>query len=111
MLPYNGVEIVRADPLIYHMARHPLLWHHHHPRIYMMVMGMVMMGFVGVATFHKSGTGATSKLRNDTQASSCAYHASCAAGHDAAVGALGSQTLVMTYRIPRHTRVSLLLVG
>jgi hypothetical protein len=55
------------------------------------VIGMVMIAFVGVATFDKSGTGATSilqaviwvspkrQLRNATLAPSCALYASCAA--------------------------------
>jgi hypothetical protein len=60
----------------------------------------------GVATFDKSGTGATSKLRNATLAPSCAYYA-FAQLREAAVHALGSQILGMTYRIPSHTRVSL----
>jgi hypothetical protein len=67
---------------------------------------MVMIGFVGVATFDKSGKGATSilqsgirvspkrQLRNATLAPSCAYYASCAAARGAAVGALGYQTVV-----------------
>src|ERR687889_1774145 len=54
------------------------------------VIGMVMIAFVGVATFNKSGKGATSilqiviwvspkrQLRNATLAPSCAYYASCA---------------------------------
>src|SRR5215204_3532539 len=75
---------------------------------------MVMISIVGVATFDKSGTGATSilqaviwvspkrQLRNATLAPSCSYYASCAAARGAAVGALGSQPVVMTYRIPRH---------
>src|SRR5919112_4341702 len=54
------------------------------------VIGMVMIAFVGVATFDKSGTGATSilqsviwvsakrQLRNATLAPSCSYYASCA---------------------------------
>src|SRR5215204_2144207 len=79
------------------------------------VIGMVMIAFVGVATFDKPGTGATSilqaviwvspkrQLRNATMAPSCALYASCAAARGAAVGALGSQPVVMTYRIPRHT--------
>jgi hypothetical protein len=78
------------------------------------MIGMVMIAFVGVATFDKSGTGATSilqsviqvspkrRLKNVTLASSCSYYASCAAARSAAVGALGSQPVVMTYRIPRH---------
>jgi hypothetical protein len=78
------------------------------------VIGMVMIAFVGVATFDKPGTGATSilqaviwvspkrQLRNATLAPSCSYYASCAAARGAVVGALGSQTVVMTYRIPRH---------
>jgi hypothetical protein len=73
-----------------------------------------MIGIVGVAAFDRSGTGATSilqsvvwvslkrQLRNATLAPSCSYYASCAAARGAAVGALGSQTVVMTYRIPRH---------
>ena len=55
------------------------------------VIGMVMIAFVGVATFDKSGTGATSilqaviwvspkrQLRKATLAPSCSYYASCAA--------------------------------
>src|SRR5829696_3395252 len=55
------------------------------------VIGMVMIAFVGVATFDKPGTGATSilqsvvwvspkrQLRNATLAPSCSYYASCAA--------------------------------
>src|SRR5918992_5798387 len=55
------------------------------------VMGMVMIAFVGVATFDKSGKGATSilqaviwvspkrQLRNTRLAPSCSYYASCAA--------------------------------
>jgi hypothetical protein len=73
-----------------------------------------MIAFVGVATFDKPGTGATSilqtviwvslkrQLRNAILASSCSYYASCAAARGAAVGALYSQTVVMSYRIPRH---------
>ncbi len=73
-----------------------------------------MIGFVGVSTLDKSGKGATSilqaviwvspkrQLRNATLAPSCSYYASCAAARGAAVGALGSQTLVMNYRFPRH---------
>jgi hypothetical protein len=74
---------------------------------------MVMIACVGVATFDKPGKGATSILqaviwvspkrlvmRNATLAPSCSYYASCAAARGAAVGALGSQTLGMTYRIP-----------
>jgi hypothetical protein len=76
------------------------------------VIGMVMIAFVGVATFNKSGKGATSilqiviwvspkrQLRNATLAPSCASYASCAAARGAAVGALGSQPVVMIYRIP-----------
>jgi hypothetical protein len=79
------------------------------------VIGMVMIAFVGVATFDKPGTGATSilqsvvwvspkrQLRNATLAPSCSYYASCAAARGAAVGALGSQTVVMPCRISRHT--------
>jgi hypothetical protein len=52
---------------------------------------MVMIAFVGVATFDKPGTGATSilqsvvwvsakrQLRNATLAPCCSYYASCAA--------------------------------
>jgi hypothetical protein len=66
----------------------------------------------GVATFDKSGTGATSilqavfwvspkrQLRSAKAKSSCASYASCAAARGAAVGALGSQPVVMTYRTP-----------
>jgi hypothetical protein len=73
---------------------------------------MVMIAFVGVATFNKSGKGATSilqiviwvspkrQLRNATLAPSCSYYASCAAERGAAVGAFGSQPVVMIYRIP-----------
>jgi hypothetical protein len=55
------------------------------------VIGMVMISFVGLATFNKSGKGATSileaviwvspkrQLRNATLAPSCSYYASCAA--------------------------------
>src|SRR5919112_2688546 len=76
------------------------------------VIGMVMIAFVGVATFNKSRKGATSilqiviwvspkrQLRNATLAPSCASYASCAAARGAAVGALGSQPVVMIYRIP-----------
>jgi hypothetical protein len=65
-----------------------------------------MIGFVGVATFDKPGTGATSihqaviwvsprrQVRNAPLAPSCAYYASCAAARGAAVGALGSQTVM-----------------
>jgi len=79
---------------------------------------MVMIVFVGVATFDKSGTGATSilqsviqvspkrQLKNVTLASSCSYYASCTAARSAAVEALGSQPVMMTYRIPRHTGCS-----
>src|SRR5919112_2190294 len=82
------------------------------------VIGMVMIAFVGVATFDKSGTGATSilqaviwvsakrQLRNATLAPSCSYYASCAAARGAAVGALGSQPVGMTHRISRHTAFS-----
>jgi hypothetical protein len=54
-------------------------------------IGMVMIASVGVATFDKSGTGATSilhavvwvspkrQLRNATLAPCCSYYASCAA--------------------------------
>src|SRR5215217_5930257 len=70
------------------------------------VIGMVMIGLVGLATFDKPGTGATSllqsgiwvspkrQLRNTTLAPSCSYYASCAAARGAAVGALGSQPAV-----------------
>jgi hypothetical protein len=73
---------------------------------------MVMIAFVGVATFDKSGRGATSilqaviwvrpkrKLRDATLAPSCSF--TLLAQLREAVGALGSQTLVMTYRIPPH---------
>ena len=69
---------------------------------------MVMIAFVGVATFNKSGKGATSnlqsvvwvslkrQLRNTTMAPCCSYYASCAAARGAAVGGLGSQPVVMT---------------
>ena len=79
---------------------------------------MVMIAFVGVATFDKPGTGATSilqaviwvspkrQLRNATLAPSCSYYASCAAARGAAVGALGSQSVVITYRSP-GTQVTL----
>jgi putative component of membrane protein insertase Oxa1/YidC/SpoIIIJ protein YidD len=75
---------------------------------------MVMISIVGVATSDKAGTGATSilqaviwvstkrQLRNATLAACCSYYASCAASRSAAVDALGSQTVVMTYRISRH---------
>jgi hypothetical protein len=75
---------------------------------------MVMIAFVGVATFDKPGTGATSilqaviwvspkrQLRNATLDPCCSYYSYCAAVRGAAVGALGSQLVVMTYRIPRH---------
>jgi hypothetical protein len=55
------------------------------------VIGMVMIAFVGVATFNKSGKGATSilqiviwvspkrQLRNITLAPCCSYYAACAA--------------------------------
>jgi hypothetical protein len=79
---------------------------------------MVMIAFVGVATFDKSGTGATSIVQsviwvspkrlvmgNATLASSCSYYASCAAARGAAVGAFGSQTVVMTYRTPPAYRL------
>jgi hypothetical protein len=87
------------------------------------VIGMVMIAFVGLATFDKPGTGATSilqalnwvspkrQLRNATLAPCCSYYASCAAARGAAVVALGSQTLGMTYRIPWHIRVALPIVG
>jgi hypothetical protein len=70
--------------------------------------------FVGVATFDKSGTGATSilqaviwvspkrQLSNATLAPSCSYYASCAATRGGCARILGYQTPVMTYRIPRH---------
>jgi hypothetical protein len=73
-----------------------------------------MIALVGVTTFNKSGKGATSicqsvvwvspkrQLRNATLDPSCSYYTSCAAARGAAVGALGSQPVVMTYRIPRH---------
>jgi hypothetical protein len=48
-------------------------------------------------------------LRNATLAPSCSYCASCAAARGAAVGALGSQPVVMIYRIP-GTQVSLPIV-
>jgi hypothetical protein len=79
---------------------------------------MVMIALVGVATFDKPGTGAISilqsvvwvspkrQLRNATLAPSCSYYASCAAARGAAVGALGYQTVVMTYGIP-GTQVAL----
>ena len=63
---------------------------------------MVMLAFVGVATFDKSGKGATAilqsvvwvsskrQLRNAAMAPSCSYYASCAAALGAAVDALGS---------------------
>ena len=79
-----------------------------------------MIGFVGVATFDKPGTGATSihqaviwvsakrQLRNATLAPSCSSHASCAAVRGAAVRAHSVLRLWgMTYRIPSHTRASL----
>jgi hypothetical protein len=86
------------------------------------VIGMVMIAFVGVATFYKSRIRATSilqsviwvspkrQLRNATLAPCCSYYASCAAAHGAAVHALGSQPVVMTYRIPR-TQISIPIVG
>src|SRR5687768_3870352 len=61
------------------------------------VIGMVMIAFVGVATFDKPGAGATSilqsvvwvspkrQLRNATLAPSCALYAFCAAARGAAV--------------------------
>ena len=73
---------------------------------------MVMIVFVGVATFDKPGTGATSiiqsvvwiipkrQLRNATLAPCCSSYASCAAARGAAVHAHGSKVLAMTYRIP-----------
>ena len=79
---------------------------------------MVMIALVGVATFDKPGTGAISilqsglrvspkrQLRNAALAPSCSYYASCAAARGAAVGALGYQTVVMTYGIP-GTQVAL----
>jgi hypothetical protein len=82
------------------------------------VIGMVMIAFVGVATFDTSGTGATSilqaviwvspkrQLRNATLAPSCSYYASCAAARGGWVCTLGSQPVVMPYRIP-GTQVSL----
>jgi hypothetical protein len=77
-----------------------------------------MIGFLGVAKFDKPVTGTTSilqagiwvrdkrKLRNATLAPCCSYYASCAAARGAAVGALGSQSVVMIYRIP-GTQVAL----
>ena len=85
------------------------------------VIGMVMIAFVGVATFNKSGKGATSilqsvvwvspkrQLRNATLAPCCSYYASCAAARGATVGTAGSQPVVMTYRVP-GTQVSLPIV-
>jgi hypothetical protein len=82
------------------------------------VMGMVMIAFVGVATFDKSGTGATSilqaviwvspkrKLRYATLAPCCASYASCAGARG---GCACTRTLVMTYRVP-GTQVSLPIV-
>jgi hypothetical protein len=104
------LPILRAHRTI---SREPLLRHHHHPHIHIEV-GRVMIAFVGVATFDKPGKGATSilqaviwvspkrQLRNATLAPCCSYYASCAAARGAAVGSLGYQTVVMTYRIPRH---------
>src|SRR5919112_417932 len=56
------------------------------------VIGLVMIAFVGVATL----------------APSCASYAACAAARGAAVGALGSQPVVMIYRIP-GTQVALFI--
>ena len=82
-------------------------------------VAMVMIGFVGVVTFDKSGTGPTPilqaviwvspkrQLRNATLAPCCSYYASCAAAWGSWACTLGSQTPVITYRIPSHTRVSL----
>jgi hypothetical protein len=76
------------------------------------VIGMVMIALVGLATFNKPGKGATSilqaviwvsskrQLRNAKLTSCCASYASCTGARGAAVGALGSQTLVITYRTP-----------
>jgi hypothetical protein len=83
---------------------------------------MVMIAFVGAATFDKPGKGAASilqsvvwvspkrQLRNATLAPSCSYCASCAAARGAAVGAPGSQTLAITFRVP-GTQLSLPIVG
>jgi hypothetical protein len=82
-----------------------------------------MIALVGLATFDKSGTGATSilqaliwvspkrQLRNAKLTSCCASYASCAAARGAAVGALGAQSLGDDFQDPRHTRVSLPIVG
>jgi len=73
---------------------------------------MVMIGFVGVATFDKSGIRATSilqivvwvspkcQLRNARLGPSYASYAFCAATWGGWARTLGSQTLVVTYRIP-----------
>jgi hypothetical protein len=74
---------------------------------------MVMIAFVGQATFDKSGTGATSILQaghlgkpqapveeNATLAPCCSYYASCAAARGGCVCILGTRTLGKTYRIP-----------
>jgi hypothetical protein len=87
------------------------------------VIGMVMIALVGLATFDKSGAGATSilqsgirvspkrQLRNATLAPSCALYAFCAAARGGCACILGTRTLVVTYTIPRHTRVSLPIGG
>src|SRR5215213_10316380 len=86
------------------------------------VIGMVMIAFVGLATFDKPGKGATSilqaviwvspkhQLRNVTLAPSCSYYASCAAARGGCACILGTRTLVVTYRIPSHTSVALPIV-
>jgi hypothetical protein len=52
----------------------------------------------------------SARLRSAKAKSCCASYASCAAAW-CGCSALSSQALVMTYRIPRHTRVSLPIVG
>jgi hypothetical protein len=81
-------------------------------------VAMVMIAFVGIATFDKPGTGATSilqaviwvspkrQLRNVTLTPSCSYYASCAGARG---GCACTRTLVMTYRVP-GTQVSLPIV-
>jgi hypothetical protein len=88
--PHKGVEIVRADPLIYTWLGTPSHVSSPFPHPYR-VIRMVMISIVGVAAFDKPGTGATSilqaviwvspkrQLRNATLAPSCALNASCAA--------------------------------
>jgi hypothetical protein len=123
MPPDKGVEIVRADPLIYTWLGTPF------SRI-ITIARSIESDWDGDDSFcggshvrqtwdgcHLDPPGAQlgkspkRQLRNATLAPCCSYYASCAAARGAAVVALGSQTLGMTYRIPWHIRVALPIVG